>query len=838
MVTPDNNANLLSAPHRTSSKPTTVRDFFVLWLSKGNAEELSPGVILSCLDKVSKYIADKSISSNIWEITEPEKYKLIYQKVLDQKLLRVTRHTLYKTFIKAGKLYMRFLEERPWESAPTLTDKNHASQLDTAESVKSGRTENIKTAGFLFNKSIDLSLFKYGFTIPVLTVDALCSNVSTEVPRGGNLRIRIIIEGKTHLATLCNVGFTSESKHAFQVRYTETSSIARALKNIFNINDLLAEKEEIKNRGYIEMVSVSTDTFELICHSSMARSLDRASSYEKKNGKALRPASRTTLKAAMIEYSNSHTGKTKTRQDICDELSTKYGFPKSLILPEIYKTGVSNQLPKLFRLISNDTYECLGYVDGRNDHSTINLKVSLPDEIGKKRAKHIIASKFKNGYRTTSNIDLERFKLYYEEEYSEAFESDAASLDAFLKQVAIVFDGRAYMYDKETVEDVRAYLNKVGSPCVYIDSFFEGHSEEFYNLGIFSVNMLRAFIQKTYADIYCKQDYVYLQSDVSPSGLIRKVFDERETWSLDELFDRLPHLKPDTIRATLNGSNYFRIETNLYTHIDNIDLPDREGENVANFVTERLARKDYVNANELDLSRFENLNPHCSFLAIRDAVFEKFLSKSFHKKGQIITRREKRLGVLEIIEQYCSEAETVSFEELNAFEASFDPRGRTHSTCLIAAHNIMLRVSADLFVKTNKVIFDVERTDEAIALYCPGNFIPLKNVVDFSLFPYAGFPWNLFLLESFVRKASHLFKYDVRAVNSANIGVIVRKSFTYSGYDDIMAIALAKSSLSLNDKSKVGDYLFDNGYIGWRNLGKNKGKILAAAKKVREGDTI
>jgi hypothetical protein len=210
----------------------------------------------------------------------------------------------------------------------------------------------------------------------------------------------------------------------------------------------------------------------------------------------------------------------------------------------------------------------------------------------------------------------------------------------------------------------------------------------------------------------------------------------------------------------------------------------------------------------------------------------------YSKSGQIITSIGKKLRVLDILEQYCREAETASFEELNSFEATFDPEGRSHSACLIAAHNVMVRVSEDLFVAESKVSFDVERIDEAIALYCRDNFIPLKSVVDFSLFPYAGYPWNLFLLESYVRKFSRLFKYDVRAVNSANIGVIVRKSFTYGDYDDILSIALAKSSLSLNDKKAAGDYLFDNGYIGWRNLGKNESKILANAKKLRERGAV
>jgi hypothetical protein len=187
------------------------------------------------------------------------------------------------------------------------------------------------------------------------------------------------------------------------------------------------------------------------------------------------------------------------------------------------------------------------------------------------------------------------------------------------------------------------------------------------------------------------------------------------------------------------------------------------------------------------------------------------------------------------LEQYCREALTVSFEDINSLEATLDPEGRTHSLCLIAGHNVMVRVSEDSFVAESAVDFDVDKTDDAIALYCHGNFIPLKGITDFSLFPYAGYSWNLFLLESYVRKFSRVFRYDVRAVNSSNIGAVVRKSFQYNDYDDIIAHALAESLVDLKDKTEVGNYLFENGYIGWRNLGKKEKFILKAANEIREG---
>lgn len=551
---------------------------------------------------------------------------------------------------------------------------------------------------------------------------------------------------------------------------------------------------------------------------------------------------RTTVKAALIEFSNNYKGEIKTRGEIVEELSAKYGHNKYSILPADYEIGLSNRQPKLFKRIDHGAYLCLGYDTAQSGITALSRTqvdgYSLISVDEKSKLIDIVADKFKNGFRMSSSIDFERFKNYYADEYGKEFQYSADRLHYVLSNEALVFDDRAYVYGEDVSDTVRMYLEQMNSPCIYIDAFFNKFSVELYAFAIFSVNMLRAFIEKNYYDISVKWDYILLQDSTSPSDLVKDVFGECETWSFDELQDRLPCLKMDTIRQTLNGAEYYRVDKGIYTHIDNMDLPESEGSKIIAYVVSKLQEHDYVTANELDLSKFENLNPHCSFAAVRDAVFYKFLSNSYDKSGQVITRKGGKLRVLDIMEQYCREADAVSFDELNAFESTFDPEGRTHSQCLIAGHNTMVRVSSELFVSDCNLDFDVARIDEAIALYCHGNFIPLRGVTDFSLFPYAGYQWNLFLLESYVRRFSHVFRYDVRAVNSANIGAIVRKSFEYNDYDDILALALAKSSVRLSDKKAVGDYLFNNGYIGWRNLGKSEGKIIKSARELREGDTV
>lgn len=500
------------------------------------------------------------------------------------------------------------------------------------------------------------------------------------------------------------------------------------------------------------------------------------------------------------------------------------------ILNEKYALRIDKY--KILEVLSNSS---MNY-----DRSTGRIECSensvsgMPHNDECKKVTSIVASNFKNGYRISSNIDFERFKNFYMSVYSEEFILSSNDLEYIMNTTAVIYDERAYVFDVDVIEYVCGCFEMISSPCIYINSFFEEYVENLYSKGIFSVDIFKAFVEKNCNEVYCKGNYLYLQRGITPTDLIRQVFDEQATWTFEELSNKFPYIAENTIRQTLSRDEFFRIESNAYAHISNIILPDDDGNEIICFIENKLQVRDYVNANEMDLSPFERKNPHYPFLAIRDAVFNKFLAGQYNKNGQLITRQGEKLRLSDVLDQFCHESEEVSLDELNSIEAMLDPKGRTHSQSLVVALNNMIRVSDKLFVSKSKVEFDVKGIDEIISLYCAENFVPIKNVVDLTLFPYPGYQWNLFLLESYVRKFSYLFKFDVRAANSSNVGVIVKKSFAYDGYDEIMAIALAKSQTPLDDRKAIGNYLYDNGYIGWRNLGKSENTIVKKARFMRE----
>lgn len=261
------------------------------------------------------------------------------------------------------------------------------------------------------------------------------------------------------------------------------------------------------------------------------------------------------------------------------------------------------------------------------------------NETDQERLTTLIAIEFKNGYRLSSSIDFERLRNYYVNEFGGEFRYNSDCLSNFCASKTLIYDDRAYVFSNDAVNVVQSYLAQVGAPCIFIGYLYEKHINEFYTINIFSADMLRVFIERYYPYISVKSDYIMLKEDISPEDIVKDVYEERETWSFEELQERLPYLKSETIQQAKKSSEYIRVRKDVYTHIENMDLPDAEGINLIALIEKYLSKFEYVTVNELDLSKFEELNPECSSSTLSNAVFQKFLADEYVRIGQIITRK-------------------------------------------------------------------------------------------------------------------------------------------------------------------------------------------------------
>jgi hypothetical protein len=146
-----------------------------------------------------------------------------------------------------------------------------------------------------------------------------------------------------------------------------------------------------------------------------------------------------------------------------------------------------------------------------------------------------------------------------------------------------------------------------------------------------------------------------------------------------------------------------------------------------------------------------------------------------------------------------------------------------------AGYAIMVRTDENTFIAEKYVNFDKSAIDNAIDQFMNvGEYKPLQAVTTFALFPYCGQPWNLFLLESYCRRFSDNFRFEVLSVNSTNAGVLVRKHSKLT-YFDIMADAIAKSGISLDENTGL-NFLAKGGYTSQRRYAK----IIELIKRAKE----
>ena len=149
-----------------------------------------------------------------------------------------------------------------------------------------------------------------------------------------------------------------------------------------------------------------------------------------------------------------------------------------------------------------------------------------------------------------------------------------------------------------------------------------------------------------------------------------------------------------------------------------------------------------------------------------------------------------------------------------------------------ALYEYSARISEEKFVRKDYVSFKPRETDSVIDRFCPDDFAPITVIRNFGIFPDASYPWNKYLLENYLAFHSERYKllhtgYNINTV----VGAVVRRSAGINDYDELLAMVIANSVVSLKKEAALS-YLVDQGYIGRRSY-KNIESILINARAIR-----
>lgn len=482
----------------------------------------------------------------------------------------------------------------------------------------------------------------------------------------------------------------------------------------------------------------------------------------------------------------------------------------------------------------NDTNK--GENDENQDLITILAKESVDIAVTEKVAE-VISKCFANGYRLNSSIELSRFRTFYANESGEEISLSDEELIKYIMASGINFDGKVYSVSLETKEQLKVLAENHfanGAKAIFYAEFYAKNENWLFDKGVIAEEMLVGILKEVFPRLSFTQTYFGYTTESVFNVLekeILRVWGDDVLLTYEQLSERLEFVPIERIKYALGqNADFIWNNTGEFTHISKVDISEDETTEIMRFVGAEIRAHKYASIAYTPLGEIPEKNYNLSITAIHNAVYHICLSRNYEQRGKIITQKGDGIDAKFIMEEHCRTLDRCTLEDLFEFERELT--GECHRwISMEAGYAMMVRTDENAFIAERHVDFDKSTIDKAIDQFMNGGeFAPLRAVTTFALFPHCGQPWSLFLLESYCRRFSDKFRFEALSVNSTNAGVILRKHSRLT-YFDIMAEAVAKSGISLDEKT-VLNFLATSGYSSQRRYAKIV-ELIKRAKGLR-----
>lgn len=457
-----------------------------------------------------------------------------------------------------------------------------------------------------------------------------------------------------------------------------------------------------------------------------------------------------------------------------------------------------------------------------------------PDEL-----KTLLLKKFPYGIRTDSQIDMMKLK-----NFAGMFDVNLTESEELLKtQIlagGIFYDGKIYFVSDEVIEAIIEKINNVfaeGYSVIYYEELLSRNFEWFDEKHISMWELIREVLDKRSKDLFISKNFLrYGTERINEADALEaefeKVWGDNATRTYDEMYELLPYIPDEKIKSYLSFCKKFVWSSHeTFAWIDKVIISEEEKQAIIDYVTDECELIGHASIANVPLGNIEEENYQISITAIYSAIYNLILKDDFKINGKILAKNNSGTDALTLAKTYCAEKDTCSFTELNNYVTSINGTSN-RQVALRAAYDQLVRVEADKFVADKFIHFDIEAIDDLLERIIVEDFASIKSIATFVMFPNCGFTWTYYLVESFCYRFSKKFTLRVINLNDKNVGIIAKKDLNLS-YIDMLAIVAANSKLDLTSDI-IGQYLFDNGYLGRRKT-PIVDTAIEKAKDIREG---
>lgn len=441
------------------------------------------------------------------------------------------------------------------------------------------------------------------------------------------------------------------------------------------------------------------------------------------------------------------------------------------------------------------------------------------------RYTEILAENFgEDGYQPGRAIFRGRFKRFYAEKFGCTPDESDERIDDIMSIVGTKRDGRIFPKQDdsqndlvtEIVSDILSAFD-AGVSAVYIEAVFDKYRQALADrLQIYNQDALAAMLLAQSNGRYTKK-HSYLTNGLagadSREDLIHIMKSFHRPQNYDAIHEKAWFLSYDKMKTLLvTTASIVNVATETYFYAPNLPVGTEELEHLSSVMKTELSYRSHIT----DVRLMQLIKEKCPSIAINTDGYSTYglrnclgyiLRNRFSFNGPIITLKGKELSMADVYAEFAKDHEVLQVDELSDLSREMNITIYWDSVL-----NEMIRVSATELVRKDLIEFDVDAIDEILEGMCPGDYIPLQDVNLFLHFPNIGYPWNSYLLESYLY--SHSAKFCLLHASFSKTGVygaMVRKDTAIQDYRSLLVDVVSKSDVPCSAKEAL-QFIVDKGY--------------------------
>lgn len=749
----------------------SLKDAFIEFYNNLVYKKVNASKFVNCFDQVSEYAQKHGISKrNFWEIDNVREFNAIRTKLSSNRVFKFTYPTDFRLFEHIGKYYSEFLKQLPVEStSPSLITHKERSDFQSKNKL-------IADQCCANNSSIQSSMTqqKSVDAAPIVRID----------------------EDKPSTSNLCDCIIT----------LNDTTNLSYTKPVFFSISSNANVYVSSWTDLYVKLIQV----------------------FFADNAKCF------TLNES---FGNG------TRADIGSKenmIAPKWVCEDVYLETNVSATGIIGKLRYACMLCHTDCDSIkIGYNKKRTSLTArpgaVRYIHLMPNE--EKALREVFEKNFKFGYRIDSIIDHNKLERFVSESGIKL--PDDFVLKKWIIQESVEHSGKYYFISQLLSMSLCQLFDEAfstGAQLVYYESLYDANYELLDSNGVTSVELLKNIFEKFNTKYIAYRNYATLINDVN--GELR--FVEKEllrVWGDDvvrcytSLYDLLPYIPQEKIRSYLSKSKSFVWNAQEeFANIHNIAISSQDKDSILLFVKQQCSSHGFVTLNDLPISQLLDEYCNVSVFAMQQAVYELLLKEEYELNGKLLSFENNKADLETMIRNYCLSKEEYSFDEINDYASSISGEINRQISFKVAYENLV-RIDKEHFISDKLITFDVVEIDKSLSKLFTRDYLPLQDVISFIMFPYCGYAWNRYLLESYCLRFSKEYALLIKSFNNKNVGVIIPKDSDLS-YNDVLVDAIVHSNAKY-DVDNMENYLYNNGYIAKRTLG-NLEELIAQAKKIKE----